>query len=88
MKNLKEFPFDRSRRITSKEVDSARKAIEHTTGKKRPARGRPPKEASEKYIPISIRIHPKVLSWIKLKAKKLGIGYQELLNIMLLKQVR
>ena len=42
MKNAKNFPFEKSRRITSREVNSARKAIETKTGQKRKSRSRPP----------------------------------------------
>ena len=65
MKKANEFPFDKARRITAKETESARKAIEAKTGKERPKRGRPQKQAAEKYRAVSIRLHPKVLVWAK-----------------------
>ncbi len=37
----KEFPFDKARRVTAREVQSARKAIEEKLKVKRPSRGRP-----------------------------------------------
>ena len=59
MRNTKNFPFEKSRRITLRETVSAKKAIEKKTGVKRPMRGRPTKGA-HKYVPTSIRLHPKV----------------------------
>jgi uncharacterized protein (DUF4415 family) len=87
MKSSEQFPFDRSRRISKKEVDAARKAIEKATGEKRKDRGRPLKDSSEKYQAISIRLHPKVLTWAKREAKKRGVGYQTVINEFLLKRV-
>lgn len=84
MKSSKNFPFEKARRVSSKEVESARKAIESITGKKRPNRGRPSKAAGEKFIPTSIRLHPKVLKWAKREAKKRGVGYQTVINEFLL----
>ena len=86
MKNTKNFPFEKSRRITLRESLSAKKAIEKKTGVKRPIRGRPPK-GLDKYVPTSIRLHPKVLSWAKREAKKRGIGYQTVLNESLIKNI-
>lgn len=84
MKNSKNFPFEKARRVTSKEVEAARKAIEQKTGKKRETRGRPTKFAEEKFIPISIRLHPKVLAWAQREAKKRGVGYQTIINEILM----
>ena len=87
MKHTDLFPFENARRISSKEVKQARKAIEEMTGKKRSKRtGRPPKSADEKYVPVSVRLHPKVLSWLKREAKKRQIAYQSLINEILLKE--
>ncbi len=87
MSKVKEFPFDKARRITKREVESARKAIEKSTGKKRAKRGRPAKKATEKYAPVSIRLHPDVLKWAKAQAKKKNVGYQTIINEVLLKKV-
>jgi uncharacterized protein (DUF4415 family) len=86
MKNSKNFPFERARRISSKEVSSARKAIEQKTGKKRPIRGRPVKSDEDKFVPTSIRLHPKILEWAKREAKKRGCGYQTIINEILLEK--
>ena len=84
MKNSKNFPFEKSRRLTAREVELGRKAIEEKTGKTRQARGRPSKAEEEKFIPTSIRLHPKVLDWAKREAKKKGVGYQTIINEFLL----
>lgn len=88
MKKIDEFPFEFARRVTWEEVEAGRKAIEQKLGVKRKSRGRPPKTPLEKYRPVSIRLHPKVLSWAKREAKVFGIGYQSLINSVLLKYVR
>ncbi len=84
MKKAREFPFESARHITGKEVRAARKAIERKLGVKRPIRGRPPKKG-DKYLPISIRLHPKVAAWAKKEANRRGVGYQTVINEMLLK---
>ena len=86
MRNTKSFPFEKSRRITLRETRSAKKAIEKKTGVKRPMRGRPAKGA-HKYVPTSIRLHPKVLTWAKREAKKRGVGYQTIINESLIKKI-
>jgi uncharacterized protein (DUF4415 family) len=83
MSTSKEFPFDKARRVTAREVAAARKAIEKRTGKRRPLRGRPPK-GSQKYAPVSIRLHPRVIAWAKREAKRRGLGYQTVINEALL----
>lgn len=87
MSNSKEFPFDKARKVTKKETEAAKKAIEKKTGKKRKTRGRPIKDSKEKYVPTSIRLHPKILTWAKKEAKKRGVGYQTIINEILLKRV-
>ncbi len=84
MKKPSAFPFERARRLTVSEAEAARKAIERKLGKKRPRRGRPPKGA-EKYQPVSIRLHPIVIAWAKREAKRRGLGYQTVINEVLLK---
>ena len=85
MPKTEEFPFELARKITNREVTSARKAIEKKLGVKRPPRGRHPK-GDEKFRPISIRLHPKILEWGQREARKLGIGYQTVINNILLKK--
>ena len=52
MKNIEEFPFEISRRVTKKETNTARRAIESKTGKKRKVRERPIKLKKDRYTPI------------------------------------
>jgi uncharacterized protein (DUF4415 family) len=86
MKNSKEFPFEKARRITRSELATARKAIELKTGLPRPPRGRPVKSAEDKYQPTSIRLHPKVMAWARKEARKRGVGYQTIINEVLLEK--
>jgi hypothetical protein len=46
--------------------------------------GRPPKGPSEKYHDVHIRLHPQALAWARAEAKKRGIGYQTVINEVLL----
>jgi uncharacterized protein (DUF4415 family) len=84
MKKENEFPFEKARRVTAAETEMARKAIEAATGVKRPKRGRPPK-GEEKFQPISIRLHPDVLAWARAEGRRRKIGYQTVINEVLLK---
>jgi uncharacterized protein (DUF4415 family) len=86
MKDLKEFPFENARRITKRELAAARKAIEAKTGIPRPSRGRPSKPETDKYQPTSIRLHPKVMAWARREARKRGVGYQTIINEVLLER--
>lgn len=85
MRRLREFPFEKSRRIRAREIEENRAAIAAKLGTNRPFRGRPPKSPKEKYQAVAIRLHPKVLEWARVEAKKRGLGYQTLINQMLLK---
>jgi uncharacterized protein (DUF4415 family) len=84
MSKARNFPFESARRITDREVKAARRAIEHKLGEKRRSRGRPPK-GDDKYQPVSIRLHPKVIAMAKREAKERGVGYQTVINEILLK---
>jgi uncharacterized protein (DUF4415 family) len=82
-----EFPFDRARRVTPEENQKFRAAISEQFAPELKKRGRPSKEEEEKYEPISIRLHPKILVWAKEEAEKQGIGYQTLINELLMAQI-
>ena len=84
MKKPREFPFERARRVTPDEVAAARSAIQAKLGKRRASRGRPPK-GTDKYMPVSMRLHPRVVAWAKSEAKRRGIGYQTIINEVLLR---
>jgi uncharacterized protein (DUF4415 family) len=86
MKNSKQFPFEKARRISKRELTAARKAIEAKTGVPRPPRGRPPKSERDRYQPMSIRLHPKVMAWARREARKRGVGYQTIINEALLEE--
>ena len=86
MSKEKEFDFSRARRISPEEVEKYRKAIDENLGKKRRKRGRPAKSAAEKFQPTSIRLHPIALAWAKREAKKRGVGYQTVINEILLEK--
>ena len=85
MAKANDFPFERARRVTPREVEAARKAIEAKLRTKRPRRWRPPKRVTEKYRPVSIRLHPKVIDWAKKEARRRGVGYQTVINEVLLR---
>jgi uncharacterized protein (DUF4415 family) len=87
MKKESEFPFERARRVTPEESQKFRQAISEQFDMKLRKRGRPAKDEEEKYEPISLRLHPKVLAWAKEEAKKRGIGYQTVINEVLLEQI-
>ena len=85
MEKEKEFPFSRARRVTPAEHRSLRKAYKNTFGVYPPRRGRPPKKVDEKFQDVHIKIHPTALKRIKAEAKKKGVGYQTVINEILLK---
>ena len=87
MKKQKEFPFSRARRVTEQETEGFRKAIEDKLGEKRPKRGRPAKDPATKMKAISIRLHPKIIAWAKKEAKRRGVGYQTIINEVLLEKI-
>lgn len=78
---LKQF-----RRVSSADVEGARKAMEKKYGLKIAPRvagpGRPPK-GDLKYKHVNMRIHPFVLARVRAAAHKRGIGYQTLINEIL-----
>lgn len=80
----REFDFENSRRVTPEETEMFRKAIERKLGISLPPRGRPPKLEEDKYKAVYIRLHPTILSWAKKEAKKQKIGYQSVINKVLL----
>ncbi len=77
--------FSKFRRVTPEETEMFRRAAERKLGISLPPRGRPTKSEDQKFTPISIRIHPKALEWAKKEAKKRGVGYQTIINEILLK---
>ena len=88
MKTSREFNFTRSRRVTTSELEAARKAIQSKLGVKLEPRraGRPPKPPHEKYQHVHILLHPKIVQWARALAKRRGrsVGYQTIINETLL----
>lgn len=84
-KKVTEFPFEEARRITAKEVAAARIAVKEQFDIEPPKHGIPTKDESERYEPVSIRLHPKVIKWAKEEAQRRGVGYQTVINEALLK---
>ena len=78
---------EKARRVTSEENQKFREAISQQFNIKLKKRGRPPKQEDEKYEPIYIRLHPKILAWAKQEAEKQGIGYQTVINETLLQHI-
>lgn len=82
---LTDAEIKRARRVTPKETEAYRRAIEDKLGVSRPPRmGRPPKHPSEKYVPISWRTPPEVMDWLVEQAHHAGLGkYQTFLSLLL-----
>jgi len=73
------------RRGTPERTEYFRQALENTFRRPFPPRlGRPPKALHHKYRDIHLKLHPKALQWARVEAKKRGIGYQTLINEILL----
>jgi len=73
------------RRVTPEEHARFRQAYINTFGKEPPMRGRPAKAPHLKYRDIHLKLHPKALAWARMQAKRRGIGYQTLINEILLR---
>ena len=80
-----EFPFASGRRITPEEVAEAEVALREQFGIVVSRRGRNIKSELEEQTAISIRLHPRVLSWAQTEADRRGVGYQTVINDELLK---
>ena len=89
--NFKDSPewtaedFKRASRATPSERKKFRQAYINTFGKEPPSRGRPAKALHHKYRDIHLKLHPKALEWARSEAKRRGIGYQTLINEILLR---
>lgn len=84
--DIPEFDFSKARRVTPAETAMFRRAYKNTFGHWPPKRGRPPKKTSQKYKDVHIKLHPDALKWAKTRAKQQGVGYQTVINELLLKQ--
>ena len=85
MPELKDAELKRARRLTPKETEAYRIAIEKKLRVPRPSRmGRPPKQPSERFVPISWRTPPEVKAWLVAQARSAGVGkYQKFLSMLL-----
>jgi hypothetical protein len=85
MPELTDAEFKRARRFTPKEREAFRRGIEKKLGVPRPPRmGRPPKDLSERCVPISWRTPPEVKEWLVTQARHAGVGkYQKFLSLLL-----
>ena len=72
----------RGRRVTPEEHEKYSKALDEKYGFDRPRLGRPPL-GTMKAKDIHLRIPPGILERLRVKAEKLGIGYQTLINQIL-----
>jgi uncharacterized protein (DUF4415 family) len=87
MKKEPDFPFERARRVTPEESQKFRSVISEQFGIKLRERDLPVKNEEEQYELISLKLHPKVLAWAIEESKKRGIGYQTVINEVLLERI-
>ena len=78
---MKEFDFSKARRVTAEEHGRFAEAAANT----RVLRGRPRKPPEQKFLPVTIRLDPRVVVWAKHEAKRQHVGYQTILNQELLR---
>jgi len=77
-----------ARRVSPEMHARLRRAYINTFGKEPPVfRGRPPKPAHQLFKHVHMRMPPDILARIKTKAKRLGIGYQTLINRVLTEHI-
>jgi len=90
MKKESDFPFERARRVTPEENQKFREAISQQFGIKLRNRDLPAQNDdndAEKYELISLKLHPKVLAWAIEESQKRGIGYETVINEVLLERI-
>ncbi|WP_434686154.1 AT hook motif protein [Pseudanabaena minima] len=87
MPNQTEFPFANARRISESEVIAAEKAIKQQFGINLTQSKSSLKNEIENYQSISIKLHPKIITWAKAEAEKKGVEYQVIINEVLLKAI-
>jgi uncharacterized protein (DUF4415 family) len=87
MTKTSKFIFTDPQRPSNEKRQFFKKAFKNTFGYlPPPRRGRPEKEAEDKYQDIHIKLHPRALKWARGIAKKRGVGYQTIINETLLRQ--
>ena len=77
----KEFDFSKAKRVTPQEHARFKEALS------KPAKiiGRPRNPPDEKFVPVYIRLDPRIVKWAKREAKRRRLGYQTVLNEELLR---
>lgn len=87
MSKESEFPFERARRVTPEENQKFRQAISEQFGIQFTEQESPKLDEDENYELISLKLHPKVLAWVKKEAKKREIDCQTVINEVLIKAI-
>lgn len=87
MNKESEFPFERARRVTSEENQKFRQAISEQFGIQFTEQNDPKPDEDENDELISLKLHPKVLAWVKQEAKKREIDCQTVINEVLIKAI-
>lgn len=79
------FPFERARRVTPEENLHFREALQEQFGIKLRERKSLENNQNEDEL-ITLKLDPKVLTWVKKEAKKRDISNQMFINEILLQQ--
>jgi len=70
--------------ITTDSVSESQGDVAKAAASTSKRRGRPPKREEDKYRSTHIFFHPKIIDWARAEAEKRGIGYQSVINEVLL----
>lgn len=87
MNKESEFPFERARRVTPEENQKFKQAISEQFGIQFTEQENPKLDENENYELISLKLHPKVLAWVKDEAKKREVDCQTVINEVLIKAI-
>lgn len=82
---LTEHDFRQGKHLTPQERATFGNAYRNTFHKEPPHFGRPYKYMDAKLVPVSIRLHPTILTWAREQAHKKHMGYQSFINQLLLR---
>lgn len=77
-----------ARTLTSVEDFSTESSVSSGEDAKPQRRRRSPRARGSRYTPIAIRLHPDVITWARTEGEKRGIGYQTVINEVLLELTR
>jgi uncharacterized protein (DUF4415 family) len=87
MPKRRELPIESDQRDTAPNVAAIEEPAQRKLSDYIYNTGRRPKTETEKYKPISIRLHPMIVEWAKAEAEKRGVGYQSVINETLLEHI-